>query len=60
MAVAARAKMPVVAWRRNTARAAAPRINESRTTKKVPEDLRSEPYEPYWVVMLFGCYYVGW
>jgi len=43
MAVAARAKMPVVAWRRKTARAAAPRINESRTTKKVPEDRRSGP-----------------
>jgi hypothetical protein len=51
MAVATRAIMPVVAWRRKTARAAAPRMRESRTTRRVPEEPRRESYEPYWVVI---------
>src|ERR1700721_1162238 len=52
MAVATRPRTPEVAWRIKTANAAAPRTRESRTTRKVPEDLRPESYEPYWVVIV--------
>ena len=54
MAVATRAKMPLVAWRRKSAKAAAPRINESRTTMSIPEEER-RPLDEYWVVMLVRC-----
>ena len=47
-AVATWARMPVVAWRMKTARAAAPRMSARRKATKVPEELRPEEY---WVVI---------
>jgi hypothetical protein len=38
IAVATRAIMPEVAWRMKTATATAPRMSESRTTRRVPEE----------------------
>ena len=52
IAAATLAGSPVVAWRRNAARATAPRKRERTTAKNVPEDLRPESYEPYWVVIV--------